>query len=69
MRRDLIQQAIIEELYRWRMDNEYTVRTAAALLGVDHGLLSKIENGKRQPSEKFIGRIVKVLDINPQRIY
>lgn len=49
-----------EYIHNLRMKNGYTLTQLGALLGVDSGALSKIENGKKQLDSKCLEKLSNV---------
>jgi len=45
-----------------------TLTQLGALLGIDSGALSKIENGKRQLDEKILPTLAKVFNLNLKQL-
>lgn len=54
-----------EYLRAQRLEAGYSVRKLAALVGVDHGYLTRLESGERgKPSADVLQRIADALDID-----
>ena len=47
-----------------RLSKNYTLTQMGALLGVDSGALSKIENNKRPLDDKLLPRLSEMFDLN-----
>src|SRR5213595_3057924 len=50
-----------------REERGVSLRSVAGELGIDPGLLSRIENGKRVPKESEVARILTHLGVNGER--
>lgn len=52
-----------EYLRQLRVSKGYTLTQLGAMLGIDSGALSKIENGKKRLDEKNIPKIAQIFDL------
>lgn len=57
-------QTIGEYIHDLRIKNQMTLTKLGALIGVDSGALSKIENGKKSLDQKTIRKIAETFSLN-----
>ena len=53
-----------EYLHKLRIEKGFTLTQLGALLGIDSGALSKIENGKRKLDEKILPKIANEFNLD-----
>lgn len=59
-----MKKSIGEYIHELRLENGYTLTQLGALLGIDSGALSKIENGKKKLDWKCLPKLAKVFSLN-----
>ena len=50
-----------------RIENDEILKTMAEKLGITSAYLSAIENGKREPTQKFMDNLFSVYDLSPSQ--
>jgi len=63
-----MRKSIGEYIHELRVENGYTLTQLGALLGIDSGALSKIENGKKSIDSKCLPKLAKVFSLDLEKL-
>ena len=56
------------KLRYWRLARTMTVRQLAEKASVNHGAISQMEQGKRQPHPETLRRLAEALEVRPEEL-
>lgn len=65
---DKMKKSIGEYIHDLRIENGFTLTQLGALLGIDSGALSKIENGKKSLDPKCLPKLAKVFSLDVEKL-
>lgn len=63
-----MKEAFGEFIRRLRTENDLTLTQLGALLGIDSGALSKIENGKKRMDEKVLPKLAEIFKLDLSKL-